>query len=268
MSEKISILIADDNVQFGNLLQEYISRVSDMDVAGIARDGLQAISMIKSLKPDVVLLDIIMPNLDGLGVLEKMSSVKSGNKPSFIVLTALGQDIFIQKAMALGAGYYIVKPFDMDVLVSRIREIYKYKCYTLFNHEKQLLKKKTFQDSHSFKHDMETLVTNLIRSVGVPPHVTGYQYIREAVIQVIKSPNLLYSMTKILYPSVAKKFNSTPQRVERAIRNAIDGAWKKGDLKYIESTLGYCPNKIRSKPSNSEFIALIADKARLSLGIE
>lgn len=271
MSEKISVLIADDNVQFGNMLQEFIDSNDDMHVVGVARDGVQAIDMIKNFNPDIVILDIIMPNLDGIGVLEKLSSLELSSKPAIIVLSALGQDVFIQNAMALGAGYYIVKPFDLNVLSTRIREIHKQKNFSLFTQFKQTDKDQNLNNTNEkdsyirrdIEHDIETVVTDLIRSVGIPPHMMGYQYIREAVIQIINSPNVFNSMTKVLYPAVAKKYNSTPQRVERAIRNAIDSAWSKGDPEHIEATFGY-----KNKPTNSEFIAMIADKTRLTLGIK
>jgi len=125
MKEKISILIADDNMEFVELLKEYMEQYEDLDVVGTAKDGLQAIEMIKSLKPDVVVLDIIMPNIDGIGVLEKLETHKMERKPIFIMLSAIGQDMFIQKAVSLGAEYYIIKPFDVEVLVTRIRQLYE-----------------------------------------------------------------------------------------------------------------------------------------------
>jgi len=281
MSNKISVLIADDNVQFGDMLQEFINSNDDMQVVGVARDGVQAIEMIKDYNPDIVILDIIMPNLDGIGVLEKLSSLDLSKKPAVIMLSALGQDAFIQNAMALGAGYYIVKPFDLDVMVTRIREMYRQKDFSLFTQFRQTNKDQSsgaqvssIQNSNDkndkgvptrrdIGHDIETVVTELMRSVGIPPHMMGYQYIREAVIQIVNSPSVFNSMTKVLYPAVAKKYNSTPQRVERAIRNAIDSAWSKASPEQIESTFGH-----RNKPTNSEFIAMIADKTRLSLGIK
>ena len=137
MSNKISVLIADDNVQFGDMLQEFINSNDDMQVVGVARDGVQAIEMIKDYNPDIVILDIIMPNLDEIGVLEKLSSLDLSKKPAVIMLSALGQDAFIQNAMALGAGYYIVKPFDLDVMVTRIREMYRQKDFSLFTQFRQ-----------------------------------------------------------------------------------------------------------------------------------
>lgn len=267
MRDDISVLIADDNIEFGNLLNEYMDREEDIRVVGVARDGVQAYEMIASLKPDVVILDIIMPNLDGIGVLEKITSQESLYRPLFIMLSAIGQDMFIQKAIALGAEYYIVKPFDVDILISRVRQVYKEKHISSFT-QNMLMKKTASQPTArpAPVNDLEVEVTNLMRDVGIPPHMTGYQYIREAIIQTVNNSRVFTSITKVLYPSVAKKFDSTPQKVERAIRNAIESAWVRGNPDSVDSLFGYKVNYDRGKPTNSEFIAMMADKIRINLG--
>jgi two-component system, response regulator, stage 0 sporulation protein A len=270
MKSEISVLIADDNIEFGNLLHEYMSREQDLHVAGVARDGIQAFEMITSLKPDIVILDIIMPNLDGIGVLEKVTSEAGIHRPLFIMLSAIGQDMFIQKAIALGAEYYIVKPFDVDILISRVRQVYKEKYMTSFTQNK--IFKDTVKQQESLKpepgHNLEVEITNLMHEVGIPPHMTGYQYIREAITQTVNNSKTFTSITKVLYPEVAKRFSSTPQKVERAIRNSIESAWIRGNRSSIDSIFGYSINYERGKPTNSEFIAMMADKVRINLGIK
>jgi two-component system, response regulator, stage 0 sporulation protein A len=265
MREEISVLISDDNVEFGNLLNERMSQEADLRVVGIARDGIQAIEMIKNMMPDIVVLDIIMPNLDGIGVLERVAELNLEQKPLFIMLSAIGQDIFIQKAIILGAEYYIVKPFDVSVLISRLRQIQKEKFLSPFTANKVSIKTTPEESNTTEKPiDLEIEVTNLMRDVGIPPHMVGYQFIREAIIQTIGNAKAYSSITKILYPTVARKFGTTPQKVERAIRNAIESAWSRGNTDSIDSLFGYTVNFSKGKPTNSEFIAMMADKIRVS----
>ena len=268
MKEKISILIADDNVEFVELLKEYMEQYEDLDVVGIAKDGLRAIEMIKSLKPDVVVLDIIMPNIDGIGVLEKLEAHKMEHKPIFIMLSAIAQDMFIQKAVSLGAEYYIIKPFDVEVLVTRIRQLYEEKYISAFTN-RTVSKNAEFANAEALDrtYDIEVEVTNLMHDIGIPPHMAGYQYLREAIVLTVKNSKMYSSITKNLYPAVAEKFNTTAQKVERAIRNAIESAWSRGNLDTIDSLFGYTINYTKGKPTNSECIAMMADKIRISMGI-
>ena len=271
MVEKISILIVDDNIEFGNLLHEYLRQHEDVHVPGVARDGLEAIDMIKSLNPDVVILDIVMPSLDGIGVLERVSKLQLVKRPVFVVLSAVGQDMFTQKAMALGAEYYMVKPCDIEVLLTRVREIYNEKCYLQNRFSKlelsssRLLKPyKPVQPSHN----LELEVTNLMHAVGIPPHMIGYQYLREAIMQSSNSTRAFTSVTKVLYPEVAKRFESTPQKVERAIRNAIESAWIRGRNGHNPAIFGGLINFSKDKPTNSEFIAMMSDRLKVELKVK
>ena len=260
---KIRVLIADDNRDFCDILFEYLESQNDIEVVGVANDGLEACELISSKMPDVSILDVIMPNLDGLGVLEKINTSDLSKKPMFIMLSAVGQDKITQKAMNLGAEYYVVKPFDMDVLVSRIREF------------KATFKEavvKDFSSSHSSKsifsskpRDLESEVTSIIHEVGVPAHIKGYQYLRQAIIMSVEDNDIINSITKILYPSIAKIYSTTPSRVERAIRHAIEVAWSRGKMEAIDEIFGYTVNYGKGKPTNSEFIAMIADKLRLKM---
>ena len=268
MKEKISILVADDNQEFTRTLSSYINTQEDMEVIGIAKDGNEAINLIPTINPDIVLLDVIMPHLDGLGVLEKISPMNY-QKPIFIMLSAVGQDKITQKAITLGAEYYVVKPFDIELLIKRIREIKFFKPEQKNNTFITRDSKKKNRDVDVSKvgtdRNLEALVTNLIHEVGVPAHIKGYQYLREAIIMVVKDIDVINQITKSLYPQIASKYSTTPSRVERAIRHAIEVAWGRGDQAIVEKIFGYTISAAKGKPTNSEFIAMIADKLRLEL---
>lgn len=267
MEKKINVVIADDNREFGEILSEYLSSHNDIEVVGVAKDGLEALDIIDKTNPDVAILDIIMPHLDGLGVLEKINLSQNEKKPLCIMLTAVGQDKITQRAMSLGAEYYIVKPFDMNILVNRIREI------NMTSPGKVLFKSGFTPDKHKSPYvntnikSLETEVTNIIHEIGVPAHIKGYQYLRDAIIMVIKDIEVINSITKLLYPSIAKMYSTTPSRVERAIRHAIEVAWSRGQVETIDALFKYTVNVGKGKPTNSEFIAMIADKLRLELKV-
>lgn len=271
MREKITVLIADDNQEFSTTLATYLKNQEDMVVVGRAKDGNEALDMVSSLMPDVLLLDVIMPHLDGLGVLEKLNKNANPNQPTIIMLSAVGQDKITQRAISLGAEYYVVKPFDIELLIKRIREIKFYKPEPQKDTFVTRDSKKMYIDVDPAKvgsdQNLEALVTNLIHEVGVPAHIKGYQYLREAIMMVIKDIDVINQITKSLYPQIASKFNTTPSRVERAIRHAIEVAWGRGDQKTVEKIFGYTISAAKGKPTNSEFIAMIADKLRLELKI-
>lgn len=269
MKEKITVLIADDNQEFSRTLANYINGQEDMEVTGMAKDGNEALEMIKSIVPDVVLLDVIMPHLDGLGVLERVQASEVGKKPICIMLSAVGQDKITQKAIALGAEYYVVKPFDIELLIKRIREIKHYKPNQALNNFITRETKQSYielpKESEKREENLEALVTNIIHEVGVPAHIKGYQYLREAIIMVVNDIDVINQITKSLYPKIAFKFHTTPSRVERAIRHAIEVAWGRGQQETVENIFGYTISAAKGKPTNSEFIAMIADKLRLEL---
>ena len=277
-NNKIQVLIADDNREFGDILCEYLSNQNDIDVVGLARDGLEAVDLIFQNAPDIAILDIIMPHLDGLGVLEKIAESNMEKKPLFIVLSAVGQDKITQRALALGAEYYIVKPFDMDVLVNRIRQL-KTNTYltapqnsissSISSHKNEYFTTSEKRPAHinNASRSLEVEVTNIMHEIGVPAHIKGYQYLRDAIMMVVKDLDVINSITKLLYPSIAKEYNTTPSRVERAIRHAIEVAWSRGQVEAIDALFGYTVNIGKGKPTNSEFIAMIADKLRLEMKV-
>ena len=268
MNEKISVLIADDNQDFSCTLSNYINAQNDMEVIGMAKDGNEAIDIIANTTPDVVLLDLIMPHLDGLGVLENINIIKTAKKPTCIMLSAVGQDKITQRAVELGAEYYVVKPFDIELLIKRIRDIKFFKptqsnnnLITSRDQRQQYIELSA--NSSKNEENLEALVTNIIHEVGVPAHIKGYMYLREAITMVVNDMELLSAVTKELYPSIAKKYNTTASRVERAIRHAIEVAWGRGQVEAINKLFGYTVHNEKGKPTNSEFIAIIADKLRL-----
>ena len=288
MKDKITILIADDNPDFANTVSGYIEEDDDFEIIAIARDGRQAVEMILNTEPDVALLDVIMPHLDGIGVLEQINAAKMKKRPLCIMLSAVGQDKITQRALDLGAEYYAMKPFDIEVLLQRIKDIKidmqqpqsKNNSINGYNinsmnpnmmmnsYMAREIKTPYIEISPEKKKDeenLEALVTNVIHEVGVPAHIKGYQYLREAIMMVVNNIDIINQITKQLYPDIAVKYHTTPSRVERAIRHAIEVAWNRGQPDVVENIFGYTISAAKGKPTNSEFIAMIADKLRLEL---
>lgn len=259
-NQRINILIADDNEDFCDILSEYLGRQQDIEVVGIAKDGLEAVEQIADKAPDVVVLDIIMPHLDGLGVLEKLNAMNMEKFPKIIILSAVGQDKITQRAISLGADYYVIKPFDFEVFIERIRQMVG---SGKSNPERRRSAPVSQPTLITNSRSLEAEITNIIHEIGVPAHIKGYLYLREAITMVVESVELLSAVTKELYPSIAKKYNTTPSRVERAIRHAIEVAWSRGKIDTINNLFGYTVHNDKGKPTNSEFIAMVADKLRL-----
>lgn len=263
MNEKIKIVLADDNKDFCQVLKEYLSNEDDIEILGIAKDGIEALDLVKKTQPDLLVLDVIMPHLDGLGVIEKLNAMNLPKMPKIIVLSAVGQDKITQSAINLGADYYIVKPFDFVIFINRIRELVSNRTTHIQQNNRASDIQMTRSDFVKNVGNIETEITNIIHEIGVPAHIKGYLYLREAIKMVIENVELLGAVTKELYPSIAKKFNTTPSRVERAIRHAIEVAWSRGKVDTINQLFGYTVHNTKGKPTNSEFIAMIADKLRL-----
>jgi len=267
LKEKIKILIADDNIDFVSTVVTYLSSQEDIEIVGTAKDGVEAFNKIIDTNPTIVLLDVIMPHLDGLGVLEKLNMTNK-KLPIFIMLSAVGQDNVTARAINLGAEYYILKPFKMDVLIKRIRELVnraEVKTQNISNYNDNKSNYIDINSQATKEEILEIKVTNIIHEVGVPAHIKGYQYLRDGIIMVVNNIEVINQITKQLYPDLAKKYKTTPSRVERAIRHAIEVAWNRGQIETVESIFGYTVNSNKGKPTNSEFIAMIADKLRLDL---
>lgn len=254
--ETIKVAIADDNKEFSEILQEYLNREPDIELVGVAFNGEQMLSILEEKLPDVIVLDIIMPHLDGIGVLERINA-SSGKRPKIIMLTAFGQENITQRVVELGADYYVLKPFNMDVLINRIRQL----AGTIIT--TRPVAAATMQVVKSRPMDVE--VTNIIREIGIPAHIKGYQYLRDAIMMIISEVELLGAVTKVLYPMIAEKYSTTPSRVERAIRHAIEVAWNRGNIEMINKLFGYTIKLDKGKPTNSEFMAMIADKLRMEM---
>ena len=266
----IKVIIADDNKDFSNILCDFLGQQEDMEIVGIAKDGIETIEILEKIEADVLILDIIMPILDGLGVLEKLNTISLHKKPKVIVLSAVGQDKITQRAIESGADYYIIKPFDLEVLIKRIRQLTNDEETSYAHRDQPSFAKKPYisMDQPNKNNNIQIQITNIIHEIGVPAHIKGYIYLREAIALVIENIDLLSAVTKELYPSIAKKYNTTSSRVERAIRHAIEVAWNRGKVDTINSLFGYTINNEKGKPTNSEFIAMIADKLRLNVYIE
>ena len=260
MSE-VKALIVDDNKRIVSLLKDALSKEEGVVVVGTAADGEEALKKIHLLKPDVVLLDLIMPKIDGLGVMERLKSMEPQEKPKVIVVSAVNQESVTEHAFELGASYYILKPFDTRVLVSRV------KTAGVASGPESNVINNVFERAEpggirTFR-SLETDVTNIIHEIGVPAHIKGYQYLRDAIIMSVEDGEIMGAITKRLYPAIAKKYKTTSSRVERAIRHAIEVAWSRGKMDTIEELFGYTVSSGKGKPTNSEFVALIADKIKL-----
>lgn len=256
---KLNVAIADDNERILRLLGEIVSNDEELQVVGTAKDGEEAYKMIKEKEPDVVLLDVVMPKLDGLGVLDKINHDESIQKhPSFVMISAVGQEQITEAAFSKGADYYIMKPFDNQMVLNQIKSVQR---------ARRIPEIKMIHPYEQAKIEpqksLEEIVTEIIHDVGVPAHIKGYQYLRDAIVMSVLDMDMLNSVTKILYPEVAKKYKTTPSRVERAIRHAIEVAWSRGKVDTIEELFGYTISIGKGKPTNSEFIALITDKIRM-----
>lgn len=248
----LRVLIADDSKEFAAMFSEYLSKQGDIEVVGVAHNGLEALELIEKTEPDVVILDIIMPYLDGIGVLERLGALKIQKRPKVLMLTAFGPESITKKALELGADYYILKPFDLDVLTERLRQ--------LTSPERRTERPQVTRDRG---RDLE--VSQIMRDLGIPAHVKGYLYLRDAILMVVDQVDLISRVTKELYPAIAVKYNTTPSRVERAIRHAIELAWERGNIETINAVFGHTVDQDKGKPTNSEFIAMIADRMRTGM---
>ena len=248
MENFTTVLIADSSEEFCSTLTAALHRAGGFQVLGSALDGEQAIRMVTSQKPDVLVLDLMLPKKDGISVLKAIGD----QKPSILATSGFVTPFVASAAANLGARYLMLKPCDMDELVDRLEEI-------------RGGENRRIPDRQPDKTSIESLVTGIIHEIGVPAHIKGYQYLREAIIIAVEDMDVINAITKVLYPQVAKAFQTTPSRVERAIRHAIEVAWDRGDLDTLQRFFGYTVSNTKGKPTNSEFIALIADKLQLQL---
>ncbi|MDD3239778.1 MAG: sporulation transcription factor Spo0A [Lachnospira sp.] len=262
----LKVGIADDNANVLRVLNQVIDSEEDLNVVGTASNGEEAYKMIKEKNPDVILLDIIMPRLDGLAVMQKVKNDDEITKETdFIIISAVGRESVAEDAFDMGATFYVMKPFDNQVLLNHIRNI-KNKKMSIKEENNHGL----FLQNHIAvnERDLESNITNVIHDIGIPAHIKGYQYLRDSILLAVRDNDIINSITKILYPTIAQKYETTSSRVERAIRHAIEVAWNRGNTDTLTDLFGYTISNGKGKPTNSEFIALIADEIRLKYNIQ
>jgi two-component system response regulator (stage 0 sporulation protein A) len=246
------VLIADDTAQFGKECQNFL-KASGYDVILCKKDGNRVMSIVDSQHIDVVLMDVFMANSDAIDVLEHMAE-SLNEKPLVVLLSSMDSQSFEEQMINAGADYYFIKPVNPESVAKRIVRLASWR------NEKSKREGTSFADV-----DMDVVISDIMRQIGVPAHIKGYQYLRSAIKLAINDEEMLSSVTKLLYPTVAKMYNTTASRVERAIRHAIEVAWDRGDVDVLSSYFGYTIQSQRGKPTNSEFIAMISDKLKLSL---
>ena len=256
----LRIAIVDDNKEMVDLLSSITDEELDIEVVGKAYNGNDAITMIREKMPEIVLLDLILPGCDGFAVMNNILNDESlGNYPSFIVISAAVDERIIHETFKLGAVYYFIKPFDNSSLINRIKTIASGVQEEYSTCPSEIIIPKRYVNDDIIEDD----TTRMLHELGVPAHIKGYNYLRECIIMAYKEPDVLNCITKVLYPTIAKQHDSTPSRVERAIRHAIEVAWSRGDIQTLTYYFGSTVDKFKGKPTNSEFIALLADRLRL-----
>ncbi len=251
MDNHTSVIIADNSEEFCTALAAALQRADGFQVLGTVTDGEQAIRLVTERKPKVLVLDMMLAKKDGISVLRAIGNLEP--RPVVLATSGFITNYVASAAANLGARYLMLKPCDMTALVERLEEIRGGESLRLPS------ARQTSQTS------IESMVTGIIHEIGVPAHIKGYQYLREAIIIAVEDMDVINAITKVLYPQVAKTFGTTPSRVERAIRHAIEVAWDRGDLDTLQRFFGYTVSNTKGKPTNSEFIALIADKLQLQL---
>ncbi|MCM1364103.1 MAG: sporulation transcription factor Spo0A [Faecalibacterium sp.] len=255
MRKQTKVMVAGEGNEYAMSLADFLSDTG-FEVQTVVKDGLQVVQRVINDMPDVLVMDAFMPKLDALGVLSKLRQSGLTKSPIVLVMSAVDNSRFEHEILKAGASYYFLKPFDMSTLAMRIEQLIGWN-----EDEESDVRSKSPAD----EQDLEIVISDIMRQIGVPAHIKGYQYLRQSIILTVKDPELMHAVTKILYPTVAKQNKTTSSRVERAIRHAIEVAWDRGDVDVLSSYFGYTIQNTRGKPTNSEFIAMISDKLRLSM---
>ena len=245
MDIRRTVLLADANEEFRTLVRKIIDETEEFSVVGSVGDGTEALRLAREEAPDLILMDVVLPGLDGFGVLKQLRE-QEGKVPKVILISAFCSDSVVSEAVDLGASYFLTKPVEENALLDRMRALFS-RGAPVEEHPAEL----------------KNLVTSVIHEIGVPAHIKGYQFLRDAILLTMNEPEYINAVTKRLYPEIAKRNGTTASRVERAIRHAIEVAWDRGDVDTLTSYFGYTIHNLRGKPTNSEFIAMIADKMRL-----
>ena len=251
MENRVKILIADGNEEFCAHVKRRLEQVSGYEIVGTAADGQRAVELMRAAKPDVLVLDLMLSKLDGITVLKRAREMDK--PPAALVLTGFMTEYVAGMAASLGVQYFMTKPCELDAVAERI-------------HEMTAIDGQLRQSAQRRQEvNIEAMVTSIIHEIGVPAHIKGYQYLREAIMMAVEDIESVSAITKVLYPSIAKKFKTTSSRVERAIRHAIEVAWDRGDIETLQNYFGYTVSGVKGKPTNSEFISMIADRLRLQM---
>lgn len=262
MENKLKILVADNSAEMGKTCAENL-RSHGMIVTTASKDGQEVLDDINRDQPDVVLMNAFMTRIDAIGVLNSLKNMNLSKKPIVIVMSTYNNGLISNQIMEAGASYFIPMPFDQDLLAERISQL-----AGVSNDKTPVFAPTGLNYGNNMQDiEIEIVVTKIFHQIGVPAHIKGYHYLREAIMLAIQDIDIINSITKQLYPTVAKKFQTTSSRVERAIRHAIEVAWDRGDVDVLNSYFGYTIHNSRGKPTNSEFIAMIADKLRLQMHI-
>lgn len=251
LERRIKVLVADAGEEFRRILVEQLESEAGIEVVGATGDGEEALRLTESAAPDVLVMDLVLTQMDGVDVLQALA--KREERPKVLVLSGFARGSVAELAAATGADYYMLKPCRLTAVAERVRQL------------AALRDTEDSGDGDERSGKLENVVTSIIHEIGVPAHIKGYQYLREAIIIAVGDMDVINAVTKILYPEVAKRFGTTASRVERAIRHAIEVAWDRGDLDTLQRFFGYTVSNTKGKPTNSEFIALIADKLQLQL---
>lgn len=253
MKNKFKVLIAEDTAEFSHESTDIFTE-KGFDAQFCEKNGSTVLERIRSFSPDVVLMDMFMSGIDGVGVMRNIKDNKNIRRPVFVIISSFDSTMLEKEALSAGAAYYVIKPFRISDILDRISEL-----MTCYLDEPQA----GTGNVYSLDSDLELTVTAILHQIGVPAHIKGYHYLRSSIIMSVRRPDIINAVTKELYPSVASKYSTTPSRVERAIRHAIEVAWDRGDVDVLNSYFGYTIHNSRGKPTNSEFIAMISDKLRL-----
>ena len=249
MESKKKLLIADADESFRSILMDAMRDEADMEVLAATGDGEEALRLVRELSPDVLLMDMVLARMDGLEVL---SSLEQASRPKVLVLSGFVRGNMAELAAAKGASYFMMKPCKLSAVIERVRQL-----------GGAVSQEEDNRSPAGMHQSLESSVTSIIHEIGVPAHIKGYQYLREAIVMTLENMEVINAVTKVLYPEVAKRFNTTASRVERAIRHAIEVAWDRGDLETLQKYFGYTVSNAKGKPTNSEFIAMIADRLQL-----
>ena len=253
MGNSFNLLIANEDAEEIKSLSERLTndeRISNID---IATNGKDALDSIKNKNYDLIVLDLVLPEIDGFELIEQAKN--KSNDTKIIVISSLSNDVFIKKVSSMGVSYYMLKPFNEDILLKR--------CFEVFEEESITSNKKS--SPLEFSREIEEKITNIFITVGIPAHIKGYQFLREAIKLAMENPDIINSITKKLYPSIAERFDTSASKVERAIRHAIEVAWNRGKIENINDIFGLTIYTSNEKPTNGEFIALVADKMLLDV---